>query len=147
MTHRRKALQLSTIWSMALAAWVAGPAAGKSPQECRLLADAVARLACYDALVDQGAFPASAPAPSGFSQRPAPPAATVVESRIPGRFQGWSAGSRIALANGQVWEVIDGSWLRGEWYNPRVVVRPKPFGGYRLEIEGLNRSVDVSRLR
>lgn len=120
--------------------------------DCRRISKPDARLACYDGLV----IPPAASAPPG---PPAPPAAAkfglepparpaeTVESHIPGIFRGWGASSRIALANGQVWQVVDGSWLHGEWNEPRVVVRRRLLGGFELEIEGLNRRIGVRRIQ
>jgi hypothetical protein len=70
-----------------------------------------------------------------------------VDSHIPGEFRGWEAGSRIKLANGQVWEVADGS--RGALapvIDPKVRVRRGVLGSFYLEIEGLNRSPRVRRV-
>jgi len=135
---------------------------------CRGLSDPAARLACYDALV-----PASAPPPSSRAQAPAPaptstpvpapkpgvqserfglqtpPAETVqaVDSHIVGEFRGWESGGRIKLANGQVWEVADGS--RGALapvVDPKVRIRRGVLGSFYLEIEGLNRSPRVKRV-
>ncbi|HEU5294723.1 MAG TPA: hypothetical protein VFU71_08030, partial [Burkholderiaceae bacterium] len=92
---------------------------------CRQLADPVARLACYDAVVLPGpgptegrdsAAPLAAPAPVassprardefGLESRKSPtPEVPFVESSIAGRFDGWVPGQRIRMANGQVWEI------------------------------------------
>lgn len=90
----------------------------------------------------------AAPGAAEFGLRkPAAQAVEGVESHIPGTFRGWSANSVIRLANGQEWQVADGSWLAGEWTDPRVRVRRGLFGGYRLQIEGLNREIGVRRVR
>ena len=63
-----------------------------------------------------------------------------IESTIPGHFEGWFPGASIRLANGQVWQVNDGS--SGVHYidNPKVRIRHGVFSAYYLEIEGTNRS-------
>ncbi len=127
---------------------------------CRALADTAARLACYDAMpvgqpsAASPAVAASAPAAAvvdpvanfGLDGRTQRAALDVIESHIPGRFEGWSAGSRIRLANGQVWQVIDGSrasyWLE----NPRVKVHRAMFGSYILEIVGQGNAPRVRRV-
>jgi len=78
------------------------------------------------------------------------PAETVqaIDSHIPGEFRGWEPRSRITLANGQVWEVNDGS--RGALapvVDPKVRVRRGMLGSFYLEIEGLNRSPRVKRIQ
>ncbi len=133
-------------------------------KRCRAIAEAAARLACYDALpLSAGAAaPAAprvaAPAPRdaapglverfGMEEKAAPlPQAQRIESHIPGRFTGWGPNSQIRLANGQVWQVVDDSSLRREWDNPKVVVRRGMLGSFFLDIEGDNRSPRVKRVR
>lgn len=129
-------------------------------RRCRALADAAARLACYDAIATPaaaaaaaaapGAAPATAPAggPSaarfGLPEEPSP--VDRIESRIAGRFEGWGPRDRIRLANGQVWQVADDS--RGAYWldSPRVVVRRGALGSFLLEIEGVRALVRVRRI-
>lgn len=129
---------------------------------CRGLSDPAARLACYDALVPVAApVPAprapaqtapSAPAPEVQPDRfglktPSTETVQAIDSHIPGEFRGWEPGSRIKLANGQVWEVNDGS--RGALapvVDPKVRVQRGVLGSFYLEIEGLNRSPRVKRI-
>ena len=110
--------------------------------------------------------PRAAPAPSTAASAPAPqaPAAqnfgmeekvaaaqeqavTTMESTIPGRFEGWGPNTRFKLANGQVWQVVDGSSAVVYRDNPKVVVRRGMMGGFFLEIENSNRSPRVRRLQ
>lgn len=143
-------------------------------QRCRGLTDPAARLSCYDALVPAPAplptsgapAPATTPTPApAATSTPvlapkaevpsdrfglaAPPAeiAQAVDSHIPGKFRGWESNSRIKLANGQVWEVVDGS--RGALapvVDQKVRVRRGVLGSFYLQIEGLNRSPRVKRV-
>ncbi len=124
---------------------------------CRGLTDTVARLACYDAL----------PLPS-IAVKAAPPIATIapqtpaqfgleskaykseldlIESRIVGRFEGWNAGSRIKLENGQVWQVSDDTSRFMDFNNPKVIVRRGALGAFYLEIDGTNHSPKVKRVQ
>jgi len=82
----------------------------------------------------------------GMEHKGSPPQSDRIESHIPGRFEGWRANSRIRLANGQVWQVIDNSWLGGEWDNPKVAIRRGALGSFYLDIEGENRSPRVRRV-
>lgn len=70
-----------------------------------------------------------------------------ISSRIPGRFEGWRPRERIVLANGQVWQIADDSraayWLQ----DPAVTVRRALFGGFVLEIEGVNQLPRVRRVQ
>lgn len=70
-----------------------------------------------------------------------------MDSRIAGRFDGWQANDQIELANGQIWQVTDGSLGVFTVTNPKVSVRRGTFGTYFMEIEGINRSPKVKRVK
>jgi hypothetical protein len=120
-------------------------------RRCRALAADAARLACYDAIalapaaVAAAASAVAVPA-ARFGLPEGPDRIERVESRIEGRFEGWRPLDRFRLANGQVWQVIDGStgvyWLD----SPRVVVRRAALGSFVLEIEGVKPFVRVRRI-
>ncbi len=123
-------------------------------QRCRAIGEAAARLACYDALAlptapSRGAPPsATAADPAArFGLREPAQGVDAVESHIPGRFDGWEARTQIRLANGQVWQINDGS--RGVYRldNPRVRIRKGALGSFFLEIEGQNQSPRVRRVQ
>jgi len=126
--------------------------------KCRLLADAQARLACYDA-IPVGARPA-APAAAAMpatspeqrfgmetvKQKEAEPQS--IESTIAGKFDGWEPGAQIHLANGQVWRVVDGSSaVLPRMDNAKVKVVRSLLGTLFMEIEGTNNSPKVKRVR
>jgi hypothetical protein len=129
--------------------------------KCRAIGDATQRLACYDALVPAAPatstapkLPAAAAAPAqkqpqqqfGLEQRVPADRPEAIDSHIPGRFEGWKPNTRIRLANGQVWQVVDNSsgafWLM----DPKVKVRRGMLGAFFLEIEGSNNSPKVRRI-
>ncbi|HEX2012673.1 MAG TPA: hypothetical protein VJN44_17230 [Roseateles sp.] len=119
-------------------------------RSCRALPEAAARLACYDALPlpADNAKPAAAGGLFGFARRPAAePEAQAVESRIDGSFDGWQPRSQIKLANGQVWQIDDGSTGVFSASNPKVKISKGLLGGLFLEIEGLNHAPRVKRLQ
>ena len=142
-------------------------------QRCRAMTDNAQRLACYDGLpiaspstprAPVAAAPAAAkPAPAaaaapaasspsllsrfGFENRAQPDELPTVESHIPGRFEGWGPKSAIALANGQVWQVIDDSARTAYRENPKVTVRRGSLGSFFLDIEGVNPSPRVRRIQ
>jgi hypothetical protein len=93
--------------------------------------------------------PATQPAQDfGMEQRaPAVEPPTTMESYIPGRFEGWGPNARIKLANGTVWQVVDGSNAFLNMDNPKVIVRRGMMGGFFLELENSNRSPRVRRLQ
>ncbi len=124
---------------------------------CRGLTDATARLACYDALplpsVAVKAAPTVAaiapqtPAQFGLESKAYKSELDLIESRIVGRFEGWGAGSRIRLENGQVWQVSDDTSRYLDMNNPRIVVRRGALGAFYLEIDGTNHSPKVKRVQ
>jgi hypothetical protein len=154
---KKPLLLFMAMWLLALPGF--GHADEEAMRRCRGIAEAAARLACYDALplpAAGAASPRSAapgreiPSPSlmeRFGLESRQPQADRVESHIPGLFRGWQANSLIKLANGQVWKVVDGSWLHGEWQSPKVAVRRGMLGAFYLDIEGENRSPRVQRVQ
>jgi len=119
---------------------------------CRAIQDGPARLACYDTmpLAPAGAAKAAPPTPTaqfGLEHQAAKDSPDAIDSRIPGRFEGWAPKTRFVLANGQVWQVSDDS--KGVHYadNPKVRIRRGAMGAFYLEIEGTNRSPRVRRVQ
>lgn len=138
---------------------------------CRAVVDAGARLACYDALEVRGA---QTPRASGASAAPAAAATAAVapgtaavsrtqsefgleslpgaevkhiESQINGVFNGWEPGQQIALANGQVWRIADGSRAFFNINNPKVRVERGALGSFALVIAGVNQAPKVRRVK
>ena len=70
-----------------------------------------------------------------------------IDTAIEGRFEGWIAKSQIPLANGQVWQVTDGSRATLELVNPKVVIRRGFMGAFYMEFEGTNQSPRVRRVK
>lgn len=138
--------------------------------KCRSVADSAARLGCYDAIqVGTRAVTAAAPAAPavlaaahavaaapagnalqefGLEEKKKQEAPTSIESTIVGTFSGWGPGAQIALANGQVWRVIDNSdaTLR-PMANPKARVERNYFGTMFMVIEGTNHSPKVRRVK
>lgn len=142
-------------------------------QRCRAVADTQARLACYDALADARAVPPAPPAPLAAPATPvavalaATPAATsavkpadtfgrpfarpvgepqTLQSSVGADFAGWGPNQRIKLANGQIWQITDGSSVSLPRGARKVSVRHGMFGSFHLDIEGLNTSPKVKRI-
>lgn len=166
-TFQRAGLNLAVMSGLlsGLLAPSAQAAEDAAVQRCRAIAEAAARLACYDAMPSRAlsAAPpvaAASPAAAAVAAAAAAPAAAVVPgfgqqrrdepqtitSQIAGVFEGWGPRSRITLANGQVWQVEDGS--EGVYFlqSPKVTVRRALMGGFQLEIEGARRVPRVRRV-
>ena len=71
-----------------------------------------------------------------------------ITSYIPGDFRGWKNGDKITLANGQVWKIKDPKGtIHHVATNPKVTISKGVFGSYRINIEGLNKSASVKRIK
>lgn len=130
--------------------------------KCRALPDAASRLACYDAMPLGGRLvaapapapaiaPAPAPAIAGFGsetvKRKVDELPKSMESTIVGEFDGWGPNTRVRLANGQVWRVIDdSSAVLPRRTNTKVRIERNLFGTLFLNVEGTNSSAKVRRV-
>ncbi|WP_314443623.1 hypothetical protein [Massilia timonae] len=124
--------------------------------KCRAVSDVAARVACYDAIPLGAASPAAgapvaaARAEQNFGmeavkQREEQPQS--VQSTIVGSFEGWGPGSRIRLANGQVWRVIDGSdAVLAPRTDVKVSMERNLFGTIFMRVDGTNASAKVRRV-
>ena len=136
---------------------------------CRAMAEAAARLACYDAIPANaqaaagGAVTATAaavaPAPAAPAMNPAfelqskvrQEAAKVenntLASSIVGKFEGWDRGTLIKLANGQVWRVEDDSSEIVYLDSPKATLRRGALGAVYIDIEGARGAPRVRRVQ
>ncbi len=142
-------------------------------RRCRSVADSLARVACYDAIVlparpgipgvegaasapSAGSQASASPPPVGtplssrdfgLSQRSTGPVAESIESRLDGDFLGWTPGEKLRLANGQIWEIVDGSTASYRLRDPKVRISRGVLGGFFLHIEGVAQAPRVRRLQ
>lgn len=76
-----------------------------------------------------------------------PPAGLqAIESYIDGVFQGWDGETIFRLMNGQIWQQAEYSYLYHYAYMPRVTIFSVS-GGYKMQVEGVNKAIRVQRLR
>jgi hypothetical protein len=125
--------------------------------------DGAARLACYDAIPLAPPATGSPPSPPAAAA-PATPAATFglesraapvgspqplpsIDSTIDGPFDGWLPRSQIKLANGQVWEIADGSQAAYDLRSPKVKITRGVSGSFFLAVEGVAQTPRVRRLK
>lgn len=64
-----------------------------------------------------------------------------------GTFSGWGPIEKIPLANGQVWQIADGSQTAYDIKNPVVRIVRGAFGSFFMEIEGVSHSPKVRRVQ
>lgn len=169
-------MHASTALTLLLCATLAGPALaqGDGLQHCRSITDPTARLACYDALAAAPKPPAppAAPAAAVTPAAVAPTVAAVaaaptpkpadnfglpvskrsdevqsVQSSTGPNFSGWGPNQHIKLANGQVWQITDGSSVVLEPGARKVTVKRASLGSFVLDFEGLNTTPRVRRVQ
>ena len=114
---------------------------------CRDIGDAGNRLACYDAVKQPTAAEKREVHVKAFGLVPKRPEIETIDSRIVGRFEGWEADQRIALANGQVWQVIDDSNGVVMGNELKATVARGAMGAMYMEIEGSRKSPRVKRVK
>ena len=137
-------------------------------QRCSSVTARDARLACYDSLAAQLAAPTGIPTAAA---KPSDKAGTVlaaiaapagnfglevqalknepeaIASQIDGLFEGWGPNRAITLANGQVWQINDGSSAVLYLKSPKVKIRRGILGTFVLELDGTNETAKVRRSR
>lgn len=145
-----------------------------SVQRCRIIPEAAARLACYDAIALPGIgsragwgapvgpavrTPSTVPGASattgsasplevfGFEDRPAPGRPDELRSRIVGDVKDFGSGTRFTLENGQVWQIVDTTRGAYDLKNPAVTIERAALGSFMMSIEGVNQNPRVRRIR
>lgn len=134
---------------------------------CRGIAEAAPRLACYDAMEVAAKAVTAPPKPVAAVPQPAPAVVAktevekfglvdkavkkdeldVIESTIPGSFEGWEATTVFRLANGQVWRVSDDSARPHYVDNPIIKITRGAFGAFYMEIQGTKIAPRVKRIQ
>ncbi len=70
-----------------------------------------------------------------------------IETTIIGEFKGWKKGAILKLKNGQTWKVISRTKGYINIVNPKVVISRGALGSYNMNVEGLNASAKVRRVK
>ena len=170
-------MPMKTSSLLALAALVCTGAVQADPaalQRCRIIPEAAARLACYDAIAlpglgsraGWGAPTAAAPAaPAALATAPgaaaaADPSSTFgleariaaagpdrMESRVVGKVQDLPAGTRFTLENGQIWQTTEYTGGFYDLTNPKVVISRGALGSFFITFEGANATPRVRRVK
>jgi len=74
------------------------------------------------------------------------PITDFIRTCIDGDFEGWEGDTVFELCNGQVWMQSSYSYTYHYAYRPDVVIYNTGFG-YRMQVEGVNKTIAVVRLR
>ncbi len=74
--------------------------------------------------------------------------AVPIESRIKGRFVGWNDDTKFELENGMTWRQVQNGILGVRpRENPEVVIEPGLFGSWYLTLDGINKRIQVKRIK
>ena len=69
-----------------------------------------------------------------------------IESYVDGEFSGFEGETVLKLANGQIWQQSE-YWYHYHYsYSPKVIVFQSN-GQYKIQVEGIEKSVGVTRLK
>lgn len=69
-----------------------------------------------------------------------------IESRIDGEFEGFEGETIFKLVNGQVWQQSE-YWYHYHYsYMPKVIIYKSSYG-YKIKVDGIEKSIGVVRLR
>lgn len=136
-----------------------GGAVAADMSDCLSIKDDTVRLFCYDRAAGRSSASSSAeiapapldtrPPPTGEAPSPEPKPASVaaperIESRIVGKFSGWTQGTRFQLENGQTWETVTVARVSpGPQDSPKVVISRDFVGQYQLAVDGVKQRVVV----
>jgi hypothetical protein len=118
---------------------------------CRALPDPAARLACYEAMPVAAAKPAqSAEQRFGIQrlEKKVDDEPQAIRSTVRGHLDGWRYGTQIALANGQVWRVVDDvEAVLPDLLDPPVRIERGALGAYFLQLDSNNSAARVVRIK
>lgn len=70
----------------------------------------------------------------------------VIETQIDGAFKGWEGQTIVKLMNGQVWQQSEYYYHYHYSHMPKVMIF-KSGVGYKMKVDGIERSVGVTQLR
>jgi len=71
---------------------------------------------------------------------------SIIESKIDGEFNGWEGETILKLMNGQIWQQTEYFYHYHYSYMPKVLIY-NTGSGYNMQVDGIDKSVGVSRLK
>ena len=87
------------------------------------------------------------PSDFGFTGKRARETPKKVTAHYDGEFTGWSGQTLFKLENGQVWRQTESGRMAFQRDRPLITIKRGAFGGYKLSVEGSNRTVRVKRVK
>lgn len=141
--HRTGIDKLSPVQLKALNAWLQAYVGERAPTPSAGVASPS---------LSSSSAPAGVSAAAGFgadtmAPRENPATPERIETRIAGRFTGWTGNTVFKLENGQVWkQAATGYFTNIELDNPQVIIKKLGFG-YLLTLPGHGATVFVRRIK
>ena len=81
-----------------------------------------------------------------FAREKYPSTGDIIESQIDGDFEGWEGETIVKLMNGQIWQQTEYYYHYHYAFMPEVLIF-KYDSGYKMKVDGVERSVGVTQLR
>lgn len=139
-------------------------ATAETLQDCIDTADNSQRLACYDRIfghtkssnsVVSDSYNSSNSTPTygnpedtfGLERKVVASSPENISSAITGKIKHWKPGVSLKLDNGQIWEIKSGRKIYYPITNPKVTIKKASLGSFLMNIEGLNSSFKVKRIK
>jgi len=72
--------------------------------------------------------------------------AGIIESQIDGDFEGWEGETIVKLMNGQIWQQSEYYYHYHYAFMPKVLIY-RSSGGYKMKVDGIEKSVGVIQLK
>jgi len=82
----------------------------------------------------------------GAATKEADASNNLIQSSIDGDFEGWDGDTIFKLMNGQIWQQVSYSYTYHYAYMPRVQIY-KSANGYKMIVDGVDKTISVKRLR
>jgi hypothetical protein len=70
----------------------------------------------------------------------------VIESQIDDDFEGWEGETIVKLTNGQIWQQSEYYYHYHYAFMPKVIIY-RTGSGYKMKVDGIEKSVRVERLK
>lgn len=110
---------------------------------CDLAKDDTKRLQCFDTWLAQAKRAAEREATVENQQRPT---TNEVHSNLAGNVGVLLPKAQVTLADGSLWQLDETRTVFVSGENPAVHIEVSRFGGYRMNIKGVNRKLKVWRV-